>query len=81
MSLRNKIFEELRRLNFAKDYLWKFQQYWGAFAINLNSLEQKEFQNTMIELCDDGLFQIIDNSNPPQYRLTEKGETVIWSEQ
>lgn len=80
MTLREKIFDELKRLNFGSGYVWKFQQYHGTFRIYLNPLEQKNFYEVMNELCNEGVFEIITNGDIPTYRLTDIGEKIVWSE-
>lgn len=84
MELKKLIFSELRNLRFKQGYIWRFQQY-NMFRIELNPIEQNEFISTMNELCQQEVFlreqdYIIDNAVIYRYRLTDKGEQLIWSE-
>ncbi len=84
MELKKLIFSELRNLGFKQGYIWRFQQY-NMFRIELNPIEQNEFISTMNELCQQEVFlreqdYIIDNAVIYRYRLTDKGEQLIWSE-
>ncbi len=76
--MKEKIYEEVRRLNLGKGYLWRFQQY-NPFKFSLNPLEQQKFDKTMSDLCDEGIFTAEKDSLVIVYRLTEKGEKIIYT--
>lgn len=57
-----------------------FQRYHGVFCMSLNAIERREFPNVMKELCNEGIFEEIRNSSVKTYRLTDKGENVIWNQ-
>lgn len=78
MELKEKIYAYLRENKFAENCVWKPQNYLNAFVVNLNPIENKEFNNTMNQLCNDGIFSIEGNNELPTYRLTAKGEKEIW---
>lgn len=80
MNLENKIFYEIKQQKISANGLWRFQQYWGAFAINkLNANERKEFYNIMNNLCEQKIFTSEPyRSNTINYRLTEYGEHIIY---
>lgn len=80
MNLEDKIFCEIKRQKIGANGLWRFQQYWGAFATNkLDAIERKEFSNTMNNLCKQKIFTSEPyRSNTINYRLTEYGEHIIY---
>lgn len=80
MNLESKIFDEIRHQKIGANTIWRFQQYWGIFAINkLDAEEQKEFYGTMEKLCGQRIFTtepyIGDTVN---YRLTDYGANIIY---
>lgn len=79
MNLREKIFAHLKKLNFAENYLWTPPQYLNAFLNKLNPVEKKNFSQTMQELCDEDLFTLERDSQFPSYRLTKKGEELLYN--
>lgn len=78
MELKEKIYEHLRKYHFAKNHIWKPQNYLNSFVVNLNPIEHREFENTMRQLCNEGIFKAEGKAELPTYRLTEKGEKEIW---
>lgn len=80
MNLENKIFYEIKQQKISANGLWRFQQYWGAFAINkLNANERKEFYNTMNNLCEQQIFTTEPyRGDTINFRLTEYGEHIIY---
>lgn len=78
MGLKERIYEHLRKNNFAEGYVWKPQNYLNTFVVNLNPNEKKEFNNTMNDLCNKGIFNVEGNTELPTYRLTANGEKEIW---
>ena len=78
MTLQEKIFAELRRLNFEQGHIWRFQQYCNVFVQTLNPVEKREFPNVINELCDKGIFIEEPNGSVSIYRLTEKGEKALY---
>ena len=80
MDLRSKVFIELKSKGFKAGYLWKFNQYLNSFIIRLSENEQKQFYNTMQQLCEEGVFTASPNHidrSQFDYRLTQKGEYII----
>lgn len=73
MTVKEKIFEELKKENFTEGSLWRVTHYLNSFLIHLTCEERKEFYTVMNELCDEGLF-INQEGN---YRLTGKGEIAL----
>lgn len=78
--LKEKIFNHLRDLHFAKGHLWRAPQYLNGFCVKLTPVEYREFKNTMLTLCEDGFFTIEGAGDLPSYRLTEKGESALYKE-
>lgn len=79
MNLRETIFAHMRNLNCAENYLWTPPQYLNAFLNKLNPVEKKNFSQTMQELCDEDLFTLERDSQFPSYRLTKKGEELLYN--
>ncbi len=77
MPLRKKVFYELNKLNLKSGYIWTFQQYHSHFNVHLNDNEKLQFNETMENLCKEGVVSCSYNGNVPVYRLTEKGENII----
>lgn len=73
MNLRDKFFIELQRQNFAAGHMWTKKKNIDFVSLKLNPLEKKEYPNLLKELCDEGFFTSSD------FRLTEKGEEILWS--
>lgn len=76
--MREKIYEEIRRLSMGQNHVWRFQQY-NPFRLNLNPIEQREFSTVMNELCEEGIFTVEKDDSVVLFRLTEKGEKLIYS--
>ena len=76
--MKEKIFEEIRRLKLGKTHVWLFQQY-NPFKYSLDPTEQRVFESTMADLCNEGIFVAESNGSVIIYRLTEKGEKIIYS--
>lgn len=76
--MKEKIFSEMRRLNFATNHVWKFKDYIG-FVEKFNPLERIEFYEVMQGLCDDGIFIAENDGATLAYRLTEKGVQKIYN--
>lgn len=76
--MRNAIFKEIRANKMTAGYIWRFQQYYGAFAAHMNSTEKREFLSVMQELCREGIFEVVPYGDVHNYRLTEEGERVIY---
>lgn len=76
--MREKIYEEIRRLSMSQNHVWRFQQY-NPFRLNLNPIEQREFSTVMNELCEEGIFTVEKDDSVVLFRLTEKGEKLIYS--
>ncbi len=77
ITLKNKIFDELRRLHIEANGLWRFQN-WNVFYRELNPLERKEFENVISELLNDGVLIAEQYGSVYNYRLTQKGEETIY---
>ena len=77
--MRNKIFNQIRVNKMSAGHLWRFQQYHGAFAVNMSKSERKEFYDTISDLCNEGIFEIVPNGTVNNLRLTELGEKTIYS--
>lgn len=80
MHIENKIFDEIRRQRIGANGIWRFQQYWGVFAIDkLNNNERNEFYNTMDNLCNQQIFTAEPyRENTVNYRLTDYGANIIY---
>lgn len=80
--IREMIIYELRRINFAEEYVWKFNQYLNSFYIYLNPVEKKSFKEEMDKMCDEGIFtkKVSEyDTNFYDYKLTEFGEKYIYN--
>lgn len=77
--MEEKIFDEIRRLKLAKNHVWRFQQYNSFRYDALNPKEQRDFDSFMEKYCQDGIFTAENDGSVIMYRLTEKGEEVIYS--
>ncbi len=77
--MRNKIFNQITANKMKAGHLWRFQQYHGAFAINMSESETKEFYDTISDLCNEGIFEIVPSGSVSNLRLTELGEKTIYS--
>ena len=75
--MREKIFEEIRRKRIPKGGVWRIQEY-NSFLVDKTSKERQDFRGCMHTLCEEGLF-IMEMAPEPMYRLTEKGESVIYA--
>lgn len=75
MDLRQEIFDEVRRLKLDTGDWWIFQQY-----IHFNVCPMARFLKKMEELCNEGIFEIVEQINdiPPSFALTEKGADLVW---
>ena len=79
MELREKIFNEIKRLNLGKRHIWVFQQY-IVFYNKLNPLEKEDFYKELQKLVDEGLFEVKQDSLVEHLVLTEKGCNIIYSD-
>lgn len=77
MDLREKIYHEIRERKIESQGRWVFQEY-NLFYNDLNSTEKKEFTYLMQLLCDEEIFEIERDESVFRYRLTEKGENIIY---
>lgn len=74
--VKEKIFEEIRRKNLAKNQHWDIREYM-AFYNNLNPKEKQTFQTVIEELIVEGVF--MPTSKPMEALvLTEKGVETIY---
>lgn len=80
MNLESKIFDEIRHQKIGANGIWRFQQYWGTFAINkLDAEEQKEFSGTMENLCGQNIFIAEPYTEDiVNYRLTDYGADIVY---
>lgn len=76
--MKEKIFEELRRKEFATGHVWFFQE-WNVFKYTLPDNERQLFDDTINMLCKEGIFSAEKDGSVFILRLTEKGEAVIYS--
>lgn len=76
--LRDKIFEEIRRLNLEEGHVWTFHTR-NNFIFSLNPLEKKGFYEEMETLCNEGIFTKEGTGVDLMYRLTKKGVDEIYS--
>ena len=76
MSLREKIFEEIRRLKYGNNAIWKVQEQMLFKNEILNPIEANNFSGMMLELQNEGIFSVDEYS---VWRLTKKGEETIYS--
>ena len=75
--MKEKIYDEIRRLKLASTHVWCFQQY-NIFRANLNPIERNNFFPCMEELCSTGIFVAEQDGSVKTYRLTETGEKEIY---
>lgn len=81
IMIREKIINELQRLNFAEGYVWMFVQYLNSFYNRLNPIDKKSFKEEMDKMCDEGIFTKAVSKydeNFYDYKLTEFGEQYIY---
>lgn len=77
MPLRVIVFAELRKNGMRAGHLWKIQQ-WLALRNRLDYSSFSDFDNTLNNLCNEGIVKEERISNAVNYRLTEKGEAMLY---
>lgn len=76
-KLKNKILAELRYRSLGSGNIWLFSN-WNGFRNNLNPIEKNWFPQVMSKLVEDGLLLEEQYGSVVQYRITDKGEQVIY---
>ena len=77
MNMQEKIIQELKRNHLGNNDCWSFKSFY-LFYGDLSPVEQKEFDVYMDDWCQDGYFVKEKDGSVFRYRLTEKGEQMIW---
>lgn len=77
LTTKEKIIQELKRLNLGRNTCWSFQLF-NEFKNSLSPAEQRDLVVFMNEWCKFGYFVQEKDGSVFRYRLTEKGEQMIW---
>ena len=74
IGLKEKIYDEMRRLNIRAHGVWTGNNFISGFKCHLNDSEINDLENTINSLLIDGIFE----NTAKGYMLTPKGEKEIW---
>jgi hypothetical protein len=77
LTIQEKIIRELKRLNLGSNAYWRFQSF-NIFKWDLSPVEQRDLAACMDEWCQAGYFVKEKDGSVFRYRITEKGEQMIW---
>lgn len=77
LTTQEKIIRELKRLNLGSNPCWRFQSF-NVFEKSLSLMEQRDLAACMDEWCQAGYFVKEKDGSVFRYRITEKGEQMIW---
>lgn len=73
-NLKEKIYNEIRRLNIKANEIWTGNNFINGFKCHLNNTELNILERTVQSLFDEGIFE----DSPNGCRLTTKGEDIIY---
>ena len=76
MNVRLKIFKEMIRKNYGANYVWSIQEQMSFKNNILNPEEQKQFNDVMFDLKNEGIFSLDERG---VWRLTSKSADLIYS--
>ncbi len=74
MELKEKIYDEIKRLNIRANGIWTGNNFLNGFKCYLNISEIEKLENTINELICDGIFE----NTIKGCMLTQKGEDIIY---
>ena len=77
LTIPEKIIQELKRLDLGRNTCWRFQSF-NVFEKSLSPVEQRDLAACMDGWCQAGYFVKEKDGSVFRYRITEKGEQIIW---
>lgn len=77
LTTKEKIIQELKRNELRNTGCWSFQSF-NEFKNSLSPAEQRDLIVFMNEWCKFGYFVKEKDGSVFRYRLTEKGDQMIW---
>ena len=77
LAVQEKVIQELKRLDLGRNTCWRFQSF-NVFEKSLSPVEQRDLAACMDRWCQAGYFVKEKDGSVFRYRITEKGEQMIW---
>lgn len=77
LTTQEKVLWELKKLNLRSNICWNFH-WFNIFKRGLSPVKQRDLEACMDEWCQARYFVKDKDGSVFRYRITEKGEQMIW---